>query len=182
MIQNPWKTLNSKLIYENPWIRVREDQVIHPNGKPGIFGIVESQKIASGVLALTENDELYLVGQYRYALNAYSWEIVEGGIERNEEPVEGIKRELREEAGLEASHWEFMTGPIHLSNCVSDEYALIFIARGLTQVESNPDDGEKLQVKKVPFSEAVQMVLRGEITDAMSIVAILHYSQKMKGI
>ena len=170
--QNPWKTLSTRMIYENPWISVREDQVIRPNGTPGIYGVVEA-RLATGVVALTEENEVYLVGQYRYPTNVYSWEIIEGGADTGEDALTAITRELKEEAGLTAAHWEELGGEFHLSNCFSAERGRLFLARRLTDGESAPDDTEQLQVKKVPFAEALRMVDSGEIVDAVSIIGIL---------
>lgn len=174
---NPWKTLGSRFVFENPWMRVREDSVINPQGSPGTYTVVEARKLAAGVLALTEKDEVYLVGQYRYPTRVYSWEIIEGGIEEGETPLDGIKRELREEAGLEASSWEELPGgEVHLSNCISDERAVFFVAKGLKHVKAEPDPNEILAVKKLPFDDVYRMVLSGEIVDAMTIVAVLRYA------
>ena len=178
--RNPWKTLSSAVKYRNPWITIREDEVIRPDGTPGIYGVVEC-RVATGVLALTEAGALYLVGQYRYPLDCYSWEIVEGGAEPGEEPLAACQRELREEAGLEAAHWEPLGGEIHLSNCHSSERGFLYVARGLTHVGAAPDGTEELQLKTVPWSEALAMVARGDISDAFSIMGILLYEQKMRG-
>lgn len=175
--RNPWKTLSSVVKYKNPWITVREDQVIRPDGKPGIYGVVET-RVATGVLALDDENNLYLVGQYRYPLDFYSWEIIEGGAETDEDPLEACKRELQEETGLIASHWEPLGHEIHLSNCHSSERGFLYVARGLKHVGANPEGTEELRIKKVPWKEAMDMVTRGEITDAMSIMAILLYGRE----
>ncbi len=169
---NPWQTRDSRVVYENDWIRVREDQVIRPDGNPGIYGVVET-RIATGVVALTPENEVYLVGQYRYTMNFYSWEIIEGGTDPGEAPIDAAKRELKEEAGLTAEHWEPLGTEIHLSNCHSDERGFLFVARGLTEGAAEPDGTEQLQVKKVPVSEALAMIARGEIRDSMTIMALL---------
>jgi len=169
---NPWRTLSSRTVYKNPWITVREDQVLCPDGSPGIYGVVET-RIATGVVALTEDNQIYLVGQYRYPLNQYSWEIPEGGTDGQEAPLVAIKRELKEEAGLEAAHWEQLGGEIHLSNCISSERAFLYLARGLTECASAPEHTEVLQVRRMPFRECLTMVERGEITDGMTIIAVL---------
>lgn len=170
--QNPWKTLGTKKIYTNPWISVREDDVIRPDGSPGIYGVIES-KAATGVVALTPQNEIYLVGQYRYPTKNYSWEIVEGGAEAGEQPLHAIQRELQEEAGIKAATWVQLGGVVHLSNCFSAEAAYLYVARDLTAVNRKPDVTEILEVKCVPFSEALRMVDDGLVTDAMSIIAIL---------
>lgn len=169
--KNPWTTLRSRIVYQNPWIRVREDDVIRPDGTEGIYGVVET-KVATGVVALTEANEVYLVGQYRYTTKNYSWELIEGGAGEGEDPLAAAQRELREEAGLIASEWQSLGEEIHTSNCLTAEVAKIYIARGLTQTAPDPDPTEVLQVKKVPFAEALRMVDDGEIKDAVSIIGI----------
>ena len=176
---NPWVTLDSREIYRNAWITVREDQVLRPDGQPGIYGVVET-RVATGVVALTPDQEIYLVGQYRYTMGEYSWEIIEGGTDTAEElPLDAAKRELQEEAGLLAAHWEPLGHELHLTNCHSNERGHLFLATGLTEVASSPDGTEELQVKKVPLQEAVAMVERGEIKDAMSVMAILLADRKL---
>lgn len=171
--ENPWRRTSSRLIYDNPWIRVREDSVIRPDGMPGIYGVVHYKNIAVGVLPI-EGDDVYLVGQYRYTLERYSWEIPEGGCPFGEDPLVAAQRELKEETGLSARHWRRM-GAAYLSNSVSDEYAIWFLATGLTQGVSQPEGTERLRVRRVPFAEALQMALTGEITDALSLLAIMQY-------
>lgn len=177
--QNPWKTLSSQLKYANPWFRVREDQVIRPDGKPGIYGVVET-RIATGVVALTTQDEIYLVGQYRYPVNEYSWEIIEGGSEDNESAIDAAKRELRQEAGLIANCWEELGPEFHLSNCFSSEVGKAFIARDLRQVAPEPDGTEVLKIKCIPFKECLAMVEAGAIKDTLSIVAIYRANSWMQ--
>ena len=171
--ENPWRTLDSRAVYDNPWIGVREDRVVRPDGEQGIYGVIHFKNIAVGVLAI-EDDEIYLVGQYRYTLERYSWEIPEGGCPEGEEPLAAGQRELEEETGMRALSWERM-GEAHLSNSVSDELAVWFLATGLKQGRHNPEGTEQLKVRRVPFSEALRMALAGEITDALSLLAIFHY-------
>jgi 8-oxo-dGTP pyrophosphatase MutT (NUDIX family) len=170
--QNPWQVMGEKKIYENPWIKLTEFDVINPSGGKGIYGKVHFKAIATGALALDDELNTYLVGQYRFPLNSYSWEIPEGGGEFGVDPVESAKRELLEETGLVATEWSQLI-EMHLSNSVSDEYAVVYLARGLSQGTASPEETEQLQVKKVPFEEAYQMVERGAITDSMSVAAIL---------
>ena len=170
--RNPWKTLSSKVVYDNPWIRVREDAVVHPDGGRGIYGVVHYKNVAVGVLAL-DGEDIYLVGQYRYPLKRYSWEIPEGGCPEGEDTLDAARRELEEETGLRASRWRKL-GEAHLSNSVSDELAVWYEATGLTQGVGRPEGSEELRVRRVPFGEAVRMVLEGEITDSVSVIAILH--------
>jgi 8-oxo-dGTP pyrophosphatase MutT (NUDIX family) len=170
---NPWTTLSSRLVYENPWIRVREDQVLRPDGKPGIYGVVHFKNRAVGVLPVDEEGAVWLVGQYRYPLHAYSWEIPEGGCPEAETPEDTARRELREETGLSAGKLELIA-TAHLSNSVSDEVGYIYRATELTHGESMPEGTEALHARRVPWDEAWEMFRRGEITDSMSVIAILH--------
>jgi 8-oxo-dGTP pyrophosphatase MutT (NUDIX family) len=167
---NPWEKVSTRVVYDNPWIRVREDEVVRPDGLPGIYGVVHFKNVAVGVLAL-EDGMLYLVGQYRYPLERYSWEIPEGGCPEGEDPLQTARRELAEETGLRASRWTKM-GEAHLSNSVSDELGVWFLAEGLEQGERSPEGTEKLQVRRVSLKEALGMVDSGEITDALSVLAI----------
>jgi ADP-ribose pyrophosphatase len=175
--RNPWKTNGTKIVYSNPWITVREDQVVQPSGNPGIYGVVQT-RIATGVVAMTADRNIYLVGQYRYATDCYSWEIVEGGAERGEEPIIAAKRELAEEAGIEARCWEKLGAEIHLSNSHSDEVAYLFFATDLEEVPRAPEDTEELEVTRIPLTSALEMVNSGQITDALSIIAILTVAKR----
>lgn len=169
---NPWTTLQRKEVYDNNWINVTEHQVINPSGGKGIYGVVHFKNRAIGILPLDEDNNTWLVGQYRYPLNAYSWEIPEGGGQLGADPLIGAKQELLEETGLIAKEW-IEIQRMHLSNSVSDEFAVIYIAKGLTMTEAAPEETEQLVIKKLPFEEAYQMVMNGTITDSMSIAAIL---------
>jgi 8-oxo-dGTP pyrophosphatase MutT (NUDIX family) len=170
--KNTWKTLESTLKYETPWIKVTEYKVLNPAGNPGIYGVVSFKNIALGVLPLDEKLNTWLVGQWRYPLEEYSWEIPEGGGPHDIDPVESVRRELKEETGLVAENLREISR-IHTSNSVCDEYGILYLATGLKQVESDPEESEDLQVKKLPFAEAYRMVMDGEITDSLSQVAIL---------
>lgn len=169
--ENPWKTLKARSIYENPWIQVTEFDVVNPGGGMGIYGKVHFKNRAVGVMVLDADMNTYLVGQFRYTLNEYSWEIPEGGGLIGTDPLDSAKRELLEETGLVAAQWELLL-EMHLSNSVSDELAILYLATELTQFESEPEETEQLQIKKLPFEEAYQMVLEGKIKDSMSIAAI----------
>lgn len=169
--QNPWQRHSRRTVYENPWIVVWEDQVRRPDGAPGIYGVVHFRNRAIGVVALDAEDRVCLVGQYRYAVSEYSWEIPEGGGPLDEEPIEAARRELREETGFSAASWR----PIlraHLSNSVTDEDAICFLATDLKHGEAAPEGTELLEVRWVPFREALEMTLRGEITDALSVLGL----------
>lgn len=171
--KNPWRTISSRKIYDNPWISVREDAVIRPDGREGIYGVVNFKNTAIGVLAV-EHGLVYLVGQYRYPLDEYSWEIPEGGCAEGEEPLDAARRELEEETGLWAESWEKL-GEARLSNSVTDERAVWFLATNLTQGTCRPDGTEILRVRSVTTEEAVRMALSGEITDALSLLAIMSF-------
>jgi len=168
---NPWKILSEREIYQNKWISLTEYDVINPGGGKGIYGKIHFKGIAIGIIPLDDDLNIYLVGQFRFPLNAFSWEIPEGGGDFDVDPVESAKRELIEETGLVASEWtQILT--MHLSNSVSDEIAILYLARGLEQRTPMPEETEKLVVKKVPFDEAYQMVEKGLITDSMSVAGI----------
>jgi len=170
--ENPWQTLSSEEKYNNNWIKVTEHQVVNPSGGKGIYGEVHFKNIAIGILPLDENHNTWLVGQYRYPLKAYSWEIPEGGGPLGTDPELSAKRELVEETGLSCQKLTEIQR-MHLSNSVSDELAIIYLAQELTQGEAEPEETEDLKLMKVPFAKAYEMVLAGEITDSMSVVAIL---------
>ena len=172
---NPWKVLAEKPIYDNKWIGVTEYDVINPSGGKGIYGKVHFKNNAIGILPLDEQLNTWLVGQYRFTLNQYSWEIPEGGGPLEIPELVSARRELLEETGLVATEWTKLMD-FHLSNSVSDEYGRIFLARQLTQHAPEPEETEQLQVKKLPFAAAYAMVENGEITDSMSVAAI----QKVK--
>jgi 8-oxo-dGTP pyrophosphatase MutT (NUDIX family) len=169
---NPWKINHSKEVYNNKWIRVTEHDVVNPSGNNGIYGVVHFKNTAVGVIPLDEENNTWLVGQYRFSLNQYSWEIPEGGAAFDEDPVKGAARELEEETGLKASIYTRIV-EMHLSNSVSDEYAVVYLAQGLSQHMATPEETEQLVVKKVPFQTAYDMVEQGIITDSMSVAAIL---------
>lgn len=169
---NPWKVLSSEEKYLNPWIRVTEYKVINPSGGNGIYGKVGFRNLAVGVVPLDEDFNTYLVGQYRFTINRYSWEIPEGGSPEGTDPVISAHRELLEETGLVAGSMEKIL-EMHLSNSVTDEYAVTYLARNLTQQTACPEETEQLQVRKLPFEEVYKMVEAGQITDSMSVAAIL---------
>lgn len=170
--ENPWQTLSSEEKYSNNWIKVIEHQVINPSGGKGIYGEVHFKNIAIGVLPLDKDHHTWLVGQYRYPLKAYSWEIPEGGGPIGTDPELSAKRELIEETGLSCDKLTEIQR-MYLSNSVSDELSIIYLAQELTQGEAEPEETEDLQLIKVPFAKAYQMVMDGEITDSISVAAIL---------
>jgi 8-oxo-dGDP phosphatase len=168
---NPWVREGSREVYENPWIRVREDRVIRPDGEPGIYGVVEMKRWAIGVVPLTEEGETFLVGQYRYSLDLYSWEIPEGGGSPSLPPLESARRELREETGIDADRWTYL-GEAHLSNSVTNEVGCVFLAEGLTFGEAEPEGTEQLRVWRLPLADAIEMAMSGEISDSLSIIGL----------
>jgi 8-oxo-dGTP pyrophosphatase MutT (NUDIX family) len=169
---NRWTTLKVKPVYENPWIKVDEHDVLTPAGTPGIYGVVTYKNLAIGVVPVDDRGRVTLVGQYRYAPGVYSWEIPEGGGDPQLPPALSAQRELREETGLEAAHWHPLL-TMHLSNSVSTEIAHLFVAYGLTQGQAEPEDTEDLALRTVPLAEAFAMVADGRITDSLTVAALL---------
>jgi 8-oxo-dGTP pyrophosphatase MutT (NUDIX family) len=172
MEKDPWVINGEKTVYDNPWITVTEYDVLNPSGNKGIYGKVHFKNVAVGVIVLDDEMNTWLVGQHRFPLNAYSWEIPEGGSPTGADPLENAKRELLEETGLRAQHWEPLL-TMHLSNSVSDELAIVYLATGITMHTAEPEETEQLSLKKIPFAEACQMLEKAEITDSMSVAAIL---------
>ncbi len=172
MSDNPWKIIAEKKIYDNPWIGLTEFDVINPGGGKGIYGKVHFKNLAVGVIVLDEKKNTWLVGQYRFPTERYSWEIPEGGCPEGTDLLESAKRELKEETGLIAGNWELIL-TMQLSNSVSDENAYIYLATELRQDTAEPEETEQLHVKKIPFAEAYAMVSEGVITDSISVAAIL---------
>lgn len=172
MEHNPWITNTSEKVYESPWIKVTKHDVLNPAGNPATYSVVHFKGLAIGVLPLDNELNTWLVGQWRYPINEYSWEIPEGGGALNVEPVESAKRELKEETGIIAKNYQEIMR-MHLSNSATDELAIVYIATDLTFEESEPEESEILQVKKIPFSEAYNWAMNGKITDGISVAAIL---------
>ncbi|MEO8437674.1 MAG: NUDIX hydrolase [Chloroflexota bacterium] len=167
----PWRRRSRRVAYENAWITIWHDEVIRPDGGPGIYGVVHFANLAAGVLAIDDADRVLLVGQHRYALDEYSWEIPEGGVPAGESALDGARRELREETGLDAMEWRELARA-HLSNSVTDELAILFVATGLTEGVATPDGTEQLERRWVPFTEVLEMTLDGRISDAMTVIAV----------
>ena len=172
MSHNPWQTKSSRTVYKNSWIRVREDQVIRPDGGPGIYGVIEI-KPSVGVVAINERDEVALVGQWRYTVSRYSWEIPRGGSHPGEtDMLQVARRELAEEAGVCAKIWKPL-GPVDVCNGVTDDVQSLFLATDLSPTERKLDPEEDIRVEWKPFPEAVEMALDGRITEVCSMAAIL---------
>jgi 8-oxo-dGTP pyrophosphatase MutT (NUDIX family) len=169
---NPWQTLSSQPVYDNPWISVREDQVINPGGGRGIYGVVHMKNKAIGVIPIDAEGNTYLIGQYRYALNEYCWEIPMGGGQIGIDPLESAQRELKEETGFTARRWTNIAR-LHTSNSVTDEEGFVFLAEELTAGETEFEETEDLKIRKVSLAEAVRMAMDNEITDAISVAGLL---------
>ncbi|HEY0976191.1 MAG TPA: NUDIX hydrolase [Flavobacteriales bacterium] len=170
--RGPWTTLKEELVYQTPWIAVTHHDVLDPSGKQGIYGTIHFKNVAIGIVPLDEELNTWIVGQYRYPIRAYSWEIPEGGGKRDVPPIESAKRELREEVGIEAECWREVLR-MDLSNSASDEYAIIYVAQGLNYHAPQPDHDEELEQRKLPFAELYGMVQRGEVTDSLTVAAVL---------
>ena len=169
---NPWKFQSRNNIYENAWLRLDEDTTINPGGGISHYGRIHFKNIAIGVIPLDENNNTWLVGQYRYVPDCYSWEIPMGGGPLDIDPLESARRELKEETGLSATHWEELM-QLHTSNSVTDERGIIYLARGLTEGETEFGETEDLQLIKLPLEKAIELVLTGDITDAVSVAGLL---------
>jgi 8-oxo-dGTP pyrophosphatase MutT (NUDIX family) len=168
---NPWQTLSTRQVYDNPWITVREDAVIRPDGAPGIYGVVEFKNHAVGIVPVDDEGYTWLVGQYRYTLEEYTWEIPAGGAPQGQTPLETAARELQEEVGLVAEQWTSL-GPVQTSNSCTSERGEIFLAEGLTMGPSSPEGTEVLQLWRLPLQQALDMAADGTIADALSVIGL----------
>jgi 8-oxo-dGTP pyrophosphatase MutT (NUDIX family) len=170
---NPWRVLKAEPRYDNAWISVTHHEVLNPAGNPGIYGVVHYKNLAIGVIPIDGEGNTWLVGQYRFPTQTYTWEIPEGGGNPAHTPLESAQRELLEETGITAGRWRLILSDMQLSNSVSDELAYIFIATDLSFGASSPEDTEQITARKLPLKEAVEMALDGRITDAMSVAGLL---------
>ena len=169
----PWRRLTQQQVYDNPWIQVTHEEVLTPAGTPGIYGRIHFKNCAIGIVPLADNGDTWLVGQYRYALDEYSWEIPMGGGALQIEPLNAAQRELQEETGMSATHWECLL-KLHTSNSVTDEKGYVFLARGLSEGQQQLEDSESdLVVRRLPLSEAVDWIFTGRLTDAVSVAGLL---------
>jgi ADP-ribose pyrophosphatase len=170
--KNPWITLTTEKVYDSPWIGLTKHDVLNPNGNPGTYSVVHFKNIAIGIIVLDKDHNTYIVGQYRYPINRYSWEIPEGGGKLDVPPLDSAMRELHEETGITAAKWTRIQ-EMHLSNSASDEFCILYLAEDLSFGESEPEDDEQLEVKKLHFNELYKMVENGEITDSLTVAAVL---------
>ena len=179
---NPYTILDRRLVYDSPWIRIREDRYQHRKGAAGPYAVCGFRRTACGVLALDEQDRVVLVGQWRYPLETYSWELPEGGGDESESPFEAIRRELAEETGLCAARWQPL-GFFHPSNSSTDEETFLFLASGLTACDGHqPEDSEELMQRREPFADCLQRVLSGEFTDSLTVMALLALHARRSGV
>ena len=170
-MKNPWRTLSSRTVYHNPWLSLREDKVIRPDGMEGIYSVVEMRP-SCGIVAINERDQIALVGQWRYVHSKYSLEIPTGGSEQDEPLLDAAKRELLEETGLTAGDWTTL-GSVDNSNGATTDVAHLFLARNLTAGPSVPQGDEQVELRWMPFADAVLSVMKGEITESVSVAGIL---------
>ncbi len=168
---NPWKKHSSEKIYQNPWISLEEFKVTTPGGTPGIYGKVHFKNKAIGIIPIDEKMNTWLVGQYRFPLDEYSWEIPMGGGPLEIDILESAKRELKEETGLSANKWTNILR-IHTSNSVTDEEGYVFVAEELKEGETAFEETEQLILRKLPFRDALEMAMKGEITDGISLAGL----------
>lgn len=170
--RNTWTLKSRRRAYQNPWISVDHDEVVTPGGSDGIYGVVRFENVAIGIVTLDELGRTTLVGQWRYPLERYSWEIPEGGGPKRDPTLASAKRELREETGLIAARWTELV-ELDLSNSVTDEVGILYLAEGLSQGPAAPEDTEDLALRIVTLERALDMVSSGEIRDALTIVGLL---------
>jgi 8-oxo-dGTP pyrophosphatase MutT (NUDIX family) len=169
---SPWTRLSRTLVYENAWIQLFHDEVLRPDGAPGVYGVMHPRTHAVGVIAIDDRDRVLLVGQYRYTIERYSWEIPEGGVPIGEDPLEGARRELAEETGYRASRWRELMR-FSLSNSTTDETGALYVATDLTEGEAHPDGTEDLALRWVPFDEAIGLVRSGDLFDSLTQIGLL---------
>lgn len=167
-----WKKLSSRTVYDNPWMTIIEDKVINPRGGENDYGHVHFKSKAIAIVPLDDEGNTWIVGQHRYTIGEYSWEVPMGGSHSGEDPIDTASRELKEETGLTAATLTPLMR-LHTSNSITDEEGFAFVARDLEFGEPDFDEMEDLAIRKLPLTEAIEMIRRGEITDAISVAALL---------
>ena len=170
--KNPWIVKSKEVVYDNAWVQIQHHEVINPSGGDGIYGVVHFKNYAVGIIPIDENGYTWLVGQYRYPLDIYSWEIPEGGGPLEDDPLESAKRELREEVGITANKWTKIMD-IHTSNSITDELGFVYVAQDLTFGETEHEEVEEIVIRKVHFNELIDMIMNGQITDSITIASVL---------
>jgi len=170
--RNPFKTIDETIVYDNNWIKIKHANIITPSNTKGIYGTVHFKNYALGIIPIDHEGYTYLVGQYRYALNSYSWEIPEGGGLLDKDILESAKRELQEEVGYFAEKWTKIA-ELNTSNSITDEKGIIFVAQELTPTNTSYDETEEIQIKKLHIYEAIEWAVSGKIQDAITLIGLL---------
>lgn len=176
--ENNWKLKSTQQVYDNPWISVEHDEVITPSGTDGIYGRIHFKNKAIAIIPIDKDMNTWIVGQYRYTLKEYSWELPMGGGPVGQDKLDSAKRELQEETGISAKKWTEILR-LHTSNCVCDEEAFVYVAEDLSFGDTSFDETEVLAIKKLPFSELLAMCLDGRITDAITVAGVLAFQTQM---
>ncbi|MDP2671303.1 MAG: NUDIX hydrolase [bacterium] len=179
MKRGPFEVTTTKIVYKNPWIEVREDKIIRPNGKEGLFGVVTGGS-GSSIVALTEENEVYLIKEFHYALGDSSYELPSGGIDKGETALNAAKRELQEETGIIAKRWTTL-GIVNPLTVLLNAPNHMFLAEGLDEGEPTDEETDLIKIEKFPFEKVLEMVDRGEITHSASVTAILKVA-RLKGL
>lgn len=170
--RNPWIVTHQETVFDNPWLQLQHHAVIHPGGRKGRYDVVRIKRLAVGVLPIEPDGSVHLVGQWRFPLNRYSWEMPEGGADPGEDALACARRELQEETGLLAANMEEIL-QMDLSNSVTDEQAVLFLATGLTPGPAAPEDTEVLAARAAPFMALLDAVVHGRVRDSMTVAAVL---------
>jgi 8-oxo-dGTP pyrophosphatase MutT (NUDIX family) len=177
----PWRVHGARLVYENPWLRIIDHKITHPDGSPGQYGVVRYKNKSVGVLPIDDEGRVRLIGQHRFPFDHYSWELPEGGCPPTEEPLQAARRELEEEADLKAASWLPLV-EAELSNSISDEVAICYLAFDLSEGKADPEPSEVLKLRTVTFRELLDEVLSGQIRDSLTVMmALAAHARALKG-